>query len=196
MCIICVSPRGVSQPTVHEIKTMFRRNPHGAGYMVARGGRVEIHKGFATIASFLAAIASEHFTADDVVVYHFRISTQAGTTPAMTHPFPVTSDERFLQALDVSCPLAAAHNGIIRSCSDPAEKTFSDTAIFIRDYLAPIIKTPSDISRPSIFSFIQESIGYSKMAFLDGAGNVTTVGAFIKDHGRLYSNSTYRDFPW
>ena len=42
MCIICVSKPGVRQPDENTIRTMFYRNPHGAGYMFARDGRVEI----------------------------------------------------------------------------------------------------------------------------------------------------------
>ena len=43
MCIICVSKSGICQPDESTIRTMFHRNPHGAGYMFARGGRVIIH---------------------------------------------------------------------------------------------------------------------------------------------------------
>lgn len=91
MCVICASPKGTRQPSISEIKRMFCRNPHGAGYMVAREGRVEIHKGFMNLGDFLAALKSEHFTAADSVVYHFRISTQAGVNPEMTHPFPLSN---------------------------------------------------------------------------------------------------------
>lgn len=52
---------------------MFRRNPHGAGYMYARDGKVTIHKGFMNIEDFLAAVHAEQFTLQDSVVYHFRI---------------------------------------------------------------------------------------------------------------------------
>ena len=68
MCIICVSPARTRQPSVSQIKTMFAHNPHGAGYMYARGGRVHIHKGFMDVESFLEAIRVEHFTAKDSVV--------------------------------------------------------------------------------------------------------------------------------
>ena len=40
MCIICVSKSGVQQPTDTTLRAMFRRNPHGAGYMYARDGKV------------------------------------------------------------------------------------------------------------------------------------------------------------
>ena len=89
MCIICVSPARTHQPSISQIKTMFLNNPHGAGYMFAREGCVHIHKGFMDIDSFLSAVKAENFTAKDSVVYHFRISTQAGVNPEMTHPFPL-----------------------------------------------------------------------------------------------------------
>jgi hypothetical protein len=62
MCIICVSKSGVRQPGEAAIRAMFLNNPHGAGYMVARGGRVEIHKGFMRLDEYLRAIRAECFT--------------------------------------------------------------------------------------------------------------------------------------
>lgn len=94
MCIICVSKSGVQQPTDSTIRAMFRRNPHGAGYMYARDGKVTIHKGFMNIEDFLSAVHTERFTPQDSVVYHFRISTQAGVNAAMTHPFPLSNQPR------------------------------------------------------------------------------------------------------
>ena len=118
MCVICASPKGVRQPTRSEIKAMFLRNPDGAGYMVARDGSVTIHKGFMNLDEFLNALKAEHFTAKDSVVYHFRISTQAGINPSMTHPFPLSNQREVMKALDVHCGVGIAHNGIIRLTSD------------------------------------------------------------------------------
>ena len=59
MCIICVSKSGVRQPGEAAIRAMFLRNPHGAGYMVARGGRVQIHKGFMDLDDYLRAIRTD-----------------------------------------------------------------------------------------------------------------------------------------
>ncbi len=91
MCIICISKSGVQQPIDTTLRAMFRRNPHGAGYMYARDGKVTIHKGFMNIEDFLSAVHAERFTPQDSVVYHFRISTQAGVNAAMTHPFPLSN---------------------------------------------------------------------------------------------------------
>ena len=82
--------------------------------MFARAGRVTIHKGFMSFDDFRKAVESEHFTKNDPVVYHFRISTQAGVNPSMTHPFPLTSDLVNCEALDLTCAVGIAHNGIIR----------------------------------------------------------------------------------
>ena len=35
---------------------MFRNNPHGAGYMFARDGKIHISKGYMNIDSFLDAM--------------------------------------------------------------------------------------------------------------------------------------------
>lgn len=192
MCIICVSKSGIQQPTDTTIRTMFRRNPHGAGYMYARDGKVTIHKGFMNIDDFLAAVHAERFTAEDSVVYHFRISTQAGVNPAMTHPFPLSNQPRMMRALDLSCRCGIAHNGIIRLTSDPDNTVYSDTAIFITDYLSQIIRRKADLRDSDTLEYIWE-LAQSKFAIMDGSGYVATVGHFINDHGLLFSNDSYRN---
>lgn len=192
MCIICVSKSGIQQPTDATIRTMFRRNPHGAGYMYARDGKVTIHKGFMNIDDFLAAVHAEHFTAEDSVVYHFRISTQAGVNPAMTHPFPLSNQPRMMRALDLTCRCGIAHNGIIRLTSDPDNKVYSDTAVFITDHLSQIIHRKADLRNSDTLEYIWE-LAQSKFAIMDGSGYVATIGHFINDRGLLFSNDSYRN---
>jgi len=190
MCIICVSPKGTRQPSKTQIKTMFTRNPHGAGYMYARNGKVIIHKGFMYQDEYLDAIASEHFTARDTVVYHFRISTQAGINPEMTHPFPLSNQRRFMHELDIECECGVAHNGIIRLTSDPREQEYSDTAIFITDYLTNIIQSPADLRNQEKLNHIYR-LAQSKFAILARTGDLATVGEFINERGLLFSNRSY-----
>ena len=191
MCVICVSPKGVRQPSVSEIKKMFHRNPDGAGYMYARDGKVHIHKGYMDLEEFLWVLRQERFTAEDSVVYHFRISTQAGVNPAMTHPFPLSNQREVMKALDVQCGCGIAHNGIIRLTSDPDEKEYSDTALFIANYMSRMVKSPDDLHDSHILEVIGSLIR-SKMAILDGSGFVATVGEFFNDRGLLYSNLYHR----
>ena len=190
MCIICVSPRKVRQPSLATIRTMFRHNPHGAGYMVARNGKVEISKGYMDVDSYIAAIRAEHFTAKDAVVYHFRISTQAGVNPAMTHPFPLSNRLEHMKALDVTCDCGVAHNGIIRLTTDPTNREFSDTALFITDYLSAIIRRSDDLKDENVLKLIYKLAG-SKLAIMDGSGYIATVGHFINERGLLFSNESY-----
>lgn len=192
MCIICVSPKGSPQPTTAQIKTMFENNPHGAGYMVARDGKVEIHKGFMELSDFLRQINAERFTPDDVVVYHFRISTQAGITPEMTHPFPLTSNITMCEKLDLTCSCGVAHNGIIQLTSGKSNK-YSDTALFIAHYMVNLVRHKSDLRKQEVLTML-EHLTHSRLAIMDCTGYVATVGHFIKEtNGLLFSNLTYKD---
>lgn len=195
MCIICVSRSGVRQPDDNTLRAMFRRNPHGAGYMFARDGKVTIHKGFMNPKEYIDAVHSEHFTAEDSVVYHFRISTQAGINPEMTHPFPLSNQPARMRTLDLTCRCGIAHNGIIRMTSDPTNERYSDTAIFITDYLAEIVRKSSDLRNQALLDRIYY-MARSKFAIMDGGGYVATVGEFIDEHGLLFSNRSYEDADW
>lgn len=191
MCIICASPKGASQPTLRQIKAMFAGNPHGAGYMVAREGKVEIHKGFMLLDDLLRQLRREAFTPDDPVVYHFRISTQAGTTPAMTHPFPLTPSLSTCEKLDLTCACGVAHNGVIRLTSNGSRR-YSDTALFITRYMTRLIRAPKDLQDPAILDILEALTG-SRLALLDKSGFLVTVGPFIREkNGCLFSNTTYR----
>ena len=194
MCIICISPRGEKQPTLDTVKTMFHRNPHGAGYMTVRNNRVEIHKGFMELDDFIAQLKREHFTTDDPVIYHFRISTQAGVCPEMTQPFPLTDKLRHCEALDLRCGVGIAHNGIIRMTSN-GDRRFSDTALFITSYLTRLIRDPADLRDKPTLDMISR-LTASKMALMDDTGYIATVGDFIEEDGLIYSNTTYRELTY
>ena len=196
MCIIAVSKRGVKQPTRAQMEAMYSRNHDGAGYMYARDGKVTIHKGFMTFDEFYRAVRDEHFTADDPVVYHFRISTQAGVNPWMTHPFPLTKDRKKCESLDLTCAVGIAHNGIIRMTSDAKETRFSDTVIFITDYMTKLIRKREDITDPAVNEMIA-NLTNSRWAIMDGfTGDVVTVGNFFDDDGILFSNAGYTSVPY
>lgn len=195
MCIICVSKSGVRQPTEQELRTMFQHNPHGAGYMVARHGVVRISKGYLTFDELLNALHKEHFTEKDSVVYHFRISTQAGVGAEMTHPFPLSNRLGRMEALDTNCRIGVAHNGIIRLTSDPDNKRYSDTALFITQYLRYLIKRKEDLRDRRILDTIFQ-LAQSKFAIMDGGGYVATVGQFLNRGGLLFSNASFQPYGY
>jgi len=195
MCIIAVSKKGVRQPSLKQLQAMFENNPHGAGYMVARDGKVEIHKGFMDWEDFARAIKNENFKSSDPVVYHFRISTQAGVNAKMTHPFPLSSRLEHCEKLDLTCPVGLAHNGIIRMTSDAKETRFSDTALFIAQYMTKLIRKRSDITDDAVIDMI-ENLTNSKWAIMDSTGEIVTIGHFINESGLLFSNGTYMPKGW
>lgn len=192
MCIICISKKGVRQPNTTELKTMFKNNPDGAGYMFLNSdNEVEIHKGFMTWEDFQEAIRIQKFTKDDVVIYHFRISTQAGVNPQMCHPFPLTDRLEQTEYLNCVTPVGIAHNGVIALTSDRNNKQYSDTALFITRYLVNLVKCPDDLEDKETLKTIEKLAG-SKLAILDNWGRVTTIGNFINDKGLLFSNGSYK----
>lgn len=194
MCIICVSDKGVRQPNESEIRTMFSRNPHGAGYMVAEQDGVRIEKGFMTVTELLRELRREKFTEDDVVVYHFRISTQAGVNPEMTQPFPLCRNlEAMKYCSTVLTDCAIAHNGIIRLTTDPTETEYSDTALFTALYLPDIIHKPSDLKNKKVLDKIEKMIN-SKMVIMDRNENVAIIGNFIERDGLLFSNNSFESY--
>lgn len=196
MCIICCSPIGSPQPTDDQIRSMFANNPHGAGYMVARDGKVQISKGYMDIQDYLHAVHYEHFTAADAVVYHFRISTQAGITRSMTHPFPLSKDIKDTQLLECSADVGVAHNGIISLTSNSKERKYSDTAHFIAEYLTYMIRDQSDLKDQQLLRSIRRLIGWSRLAIMDKTGYIATIGDWIaEDDGLLFSNNTYHTDP-
>ena len=147
------------------------------------------------IDSFLSAIKAEHFTAKDSVVYHFRISTQAGVNPEMTHPFPLSNRLPHMKALDVECPCGVAHNGIIRLTSDPSQHEYSDTALFITRYMAQMVHGLDDLKDAQLLNRIERLAG-SKLAIMDGSGYIATIGHFINERGLLFSNDSYQELRW
>ena len=187
MCVICVSEKGVRQPHPWEIRKMFAKNPHGAGYMVANGKNVRIEKGFMNVDAYLDALENEKFGEDDVVVYHFRISTQAGINQQMTQPFPLSDRLDHMKALSVECECGVAHNGIIPITTDPREKEFSDTAMFITFYLSDLIRRPKDLKDKNVLMDIEDLI-QSKMVILDRSGEMAYIGKWHDLAGLKFSN--------
>ena len=208
MCIIVIKEKGVDLPKDYIFENCFENNDDGAGFMYNKNGEVIIQKGYMSYKAFKKALDKALKKIDDVkntaMVFHFRISTQGGTNPQNCHPFPLSSDENDLQATYIKTPLGVAHNGIISLTSNGYSSYYyggkvtklkddhlSDTQIFIRDYLSLIFDLNPNFYWENAGLELVEMLIDSKMCFLDGGGNVETVGAFIEEKGILYSNSTY-----
>lgn len=184
MCVICVSSKGARQPNEDEIRRMFRANPHSAGYMYSRNDQVVIHKGYSTVEELLSDLDYEQFTPSDVVVYHFRIATQSHRIE-MSQPFPVTRDLNDLEALDTTTDIGLAHNGILSQTSN-GDKDLSDTAIYIRRYIAG-----KEITDDFVENLAEDTVG-SRLAILNKDGEFRLTGSWSYENGLYFSNNNWR----
>ena len=212
MCIIAVKKIGVDLPKEEVFRNCFLNNPDGAGFMYNSHGKVVIRKGFMRYSDFKYALENELKKIKDVkntgMVFHFRITTQGGTRQENCHPFPISNVENDLRETNIRTPLGIAHNGIIDLTSgynygkyDAALKKYvrkdehlSDTQLFIRDYLYDIYKLNHNFYKTEEGLELVEKLIDSKMAFLDGTGEIHTIGAFNECKGILYSNYTYASY--
>jgi len=190
MCVICVSKKGIQQPDLDILKTMFRHNPHGAGYMFARDGKVHIRKGFMKEQDFLKAVKAEKFTDDDTVVYHCRISTGAGIEPRFCHPYPLASDQEDMMALNCESNIGIAHNGVIHQPACEPNK-YTDTQNFIANYLSWILDDEKAIHDKGNRKLISELTIGSRLAILDGNGVIALTGKWLEYEDLLYSNESF-----
>ena len=194
MCIIAIKQAGINMPAMKTIENCWYNNRDGAGFMYAKDGNVYIEKGFMTLKDFKAALKQLEKTIDVVntpIILHFRITTHGGTSPGNTHPFPVTEKLPLLQMTKLKAPLAVAHNGIINI--KPSKKNVSDTMEYIISQLAPLYQLKKDFYKQPAGKKLIYNFTKSKMAFLDGAGRIETVGDFITgEDGLMYSNNSYK----
>ena len=195
MCIIVAKPAKTAMPSLNTLETCFRNNPDGAGIMLASKGKVWGFKGlmtFEAVKSKLKTLESRFGSLDKLpVVLHFRIGTHGKNIPENTHPFPLSDRYDELRSLEWVSSQGMAHNGIIRLTSDPDNERYSDTAIFIADYLSQILRTRADLRDRRKLNTIYQ-LAQSKFAIMDGGGYIATVGEFIHERGLLFSNASYR----
>lgn len=182
MCVIAIKNIGKNLPPIENINAMWNANKDGAGFMYAIDGKVHIEKGFMKLSDLVLALDNLAKQVDITtipLVLHFRIATHGKTSAENTHPFPISSKEDHLKALDLTCPLAVAHNGIISNITMPTDSTMSDTMVYISDILAPLSMLNRNFYANGFGKTLMENqIGWSKLAFLDKDGNIHTIGDF------------------
>ena len=195
MCIAIYKPIGVDFPSKKRLKTCFRNNPHGAGFMVASDGKVIIHKGFMEFSNFWTALRESRAEYGDTSAYvmHFRISTQGGVRADGCHPFPLSAEMGELRKLDTECDIGIAHNGIISLTSGFGKVDYSDTMKFITDYLSLIIKDRGYFKDDDTLELIDRLCG-SRLAILDSRGHCELIGkGWELVDGVWYSNNSYME---
>ena len=196
MCIIVYKKPDVAPPSREVLERQYNNNHDGCGYMWVKDNAVMVRKGFMNFEDFYKDYQKtlKDIGEKEPMIFHFRISTQAGVCPEFTHPFPLTTRQDAMTWTNYKCPIGIVHNGIISLTSNSYAKNYSDTSKFINDYLTLIIKSGNlnDLKENQKL-LIQRLINGSRMAFLDKYKNVCLIGNFITDKktGLIFSNSTY-----
>ena len=192
MCVIAYKPLNVAFPEEAILKNCWDNNPDMGGFMYAWNDHVYIQKGYMDFKEFMKALnKAREKTGDDVpYVLHFRISTQ-GYDKACCQPFPLSGNMRNLKRLKVETNLGVAHNGILSLTSD-GSKDYSDTMLFVTDYLVNIIRSYDWHKDPRTKKLIENLISGSRFAILDKKGHCELMGnGWVEDKGCYFSNSTY-----
>lgn len=199
MCVIAVKPIGVELPTEETLKQMWDANKDGAGFMYNLDGKVIIKKGFMTFDALKDALNETYRdltnrainAQDTAFVYHFRIATHGTVSPQNTHPFPVTNNLGMLKATHIETDLGMAHNGIIHNVDVAAEEDLTDTAVFVRDVVTPFKEFSGMVflNNKNTVKALGAVAGYSRLAFLDGSGNIVKIGSWSEGADKIcYSN--------
>ena len=179
MCIICAKPAGVKFPKNEYIENMWDGNDDGAGIMWVSNNKVHIKKGFMKLKDFKRFLGKlkKRYDIDKIpVVMHFRITTHGGTKPENTHPFPITSKIKNLQALEICTDLGVAHNGTIKIDNPPE---ISDTMAYIAKRLSRLrTRVGNFYMRQEMLDKVEKEIT-SKMCFLDNRGNLKFIGWYL-----------------
>ncbi len=193
MCVIMYKPVGKVLKTEY-IKQCFNTNRDGAGYMYAKDGSVFIKKGFMTLDALFKSLKETiaefgGSTRNIPMVLHFRIGTQGGRRPEITHPYPVCRDYNKMKKTEYKCELAMAHNGILRYFSDALVTDHNDSMEFVKDCAADIID--GDIyfhKRQNKMRLLTRMSRGSRLIFLDKTGYVTMTGGWEEFEGYYFSH--------
>ncbi len=183
MCIIAVKPQGCVPIPVTTLSVCWDNNPHGAGFVVHKPGRdtLLIQKGFMTLEALLDALNAAAIQERDTVIYHFRIATSGGITPANCHPFPVSVNVNDLKSLTIACKAAFVHNGVLGK----GKKDLSDTQVYILKKLSRYSNLQGSISK------IAKDTAGSRTAILNADGQLWLTGKWVEKDGYHFSNETY-----
>lgn len=190
MCVIIIKRKAQEMPSRKTLHAMWNANPDGAGFMYARDGEVIIRKGLMTWSQFESELNKAQITKDDVIVIHFRISTQV-RNDLMTQPFAITNNGEYLKCLKIRAFAGLVHNGINQLTTDYNEKEYSDTALFIKDYVSAFVRNSNDATSKYTSDLISALDEHSRYAILNKNGEILKVGDWTYYKGYEVSNINF-----
>jgi hypothetical protein len=171
MCIAIFSESGVGYPTKEIFKRCWDINHDGAGFAyLTTEDEWHIRKGFMTFDAFWEVWEEAAFTPENTVVIHLRWGTSGKMVPGekndyggelchpgACHPFPITDDVPKMLTTEITTKRIVMHNGVVGA----GKGDMSDTMIFIKDYIDPMIPYMSDKKVNNLLTVLLDAEGYS-----------------------------------
>ena len=183
MCIAIVKPFDVKFD-METYKHCYKVHPDGWGFALAQddGNAITVVKDITSFEHFASEV--EQYEQHTLLI-HFRKSTGGAHDQANCHPFRVGEDLVFMHNGTIACPMTI--------------KDRSDTYNFNEHVLKPIYdQLGADlVDNAGIKLMAEKYIGYSKIAFLDAAGQHylwNDKDWVTHTDGHLFSNSSYKPY--
>lgn len=193
MCIAIYKPEGCKLPSEDTLHECWWANSQGAGiaWYDQDTKLWTINKGFMTWDAYLTAwnkIHGEVNLESRQVMTHFRISTSGLLNSGeCTHPFPVTNDEKQINALEITTPNIVMHNGVV----GPGEGDHSDTQVAILEDIHTLYEKLEEDER--IYHILHRVLKADSCRWMVALeDSVWTWGKWIVDDEIYYSNSGYK----
>lgn len=187
MCIAIYQPAGTKIPASY-LKTAFKCNPDGAGFMVQKGkGTPYFEKGFFDFNDFYKRYKKFANKGYNIAI-HFRVATHGKVNKDNCHPFMLSSDMNSIKVCRGFTDSAIIHNGIIFSMMTPRDAEYSDTANFAVNFLSHL-KT---YSNEALKNIIEQNEYTSKFVLMREGFEPLLAGNFYEDDGVYYSNFSYK----
>lgn len=182
MCLIIFAKQGTPIPFKY-FRRAFVRNPHGAGFMVAKDGELIIKKGFFNLGDLWNAY--KEYDGKYTCFVHTRWSTHGAQNVQNCHPWLIDGNHGMV------------HNGVLQNYTH-FKNGLSDSGNFTNLILRPMFHDyPTLWKEPYFTETLAHSIGWSKIGILSGDGDYMIYnensGEWVD--GLWFSNSDYKPLP-
>lgn len=184
MCLIIHREKD-SEISAEFLENVRSKNPDGWGILYHnRRGQARVVKGLEMSDFWAKFRAFEKYNSECII--HFRYATKGSVNRDNAHPYLVLGGKN---------PIYLMHNGTISIEGAKKNGKLSDTRIFIRDVLKPMlehIKNPHEFIRTKHFEFMMESVAgdnSSRFVLFDHEGSLFYGGWYKTTKGVWVSNT-------